>query len=166
MTSRTMLYSKADIWEATMKRSGVIATTAMLLLASSFAALSQDGVSDGVVKIGMLEDMSSIYADITGMGAVTAAKMAVEDFGGKVLGKPIESRRRGSSEQTGYCFCYCAGMVRHPARRCAHGCRRFGDRARCYRACQDQKQDRRSQWARRDAHHQRGMHADLDPLHV
>jgi branched-chain amino acid transport system substrate-binding protein len=38
----------------------------------------------------MLEDMSSIYADITGIGAVTAAKMAVEDFGGKVLGKPIE----------------------------------------------------------------------------
>src|SRR6516165_9878361 len=73
-----------------MKRSGVIATTTALLLASPFAALSQDGVSDGVVKIGMLEDMSSIYADITGMGAVTAAKMAVEDFGGKVLGKPIE----------------------------------------------------------------------------
>jgi len=42
------------------------------------------------VKIGMLEDMSSIYADITGVGAVTAAKMAVEDFSGKVLGKPIE----------------------------------------------------------------------------
>jgi len=42
----------------------------------------------------------------------------------------------------------------------------FGDRARCYRACQDQKQDRRPQWTRRDTHHQRGMHADLDPLHV
>src|SRR5262245_16028357 len=73
-----------------MKRSGVIATTAALLLAPPFAALSQEKVSDGVVKIGMLEDMSSIYADITGMGAVTAAKMAVEDFGGKVLDKPIE----------------------------------------------------------------------------
>src|SRR6516225_5672558 len=73
-----------------MKRSGVIATTTALLLASPFAALSQDGVSDGVVKIGMLEDMSSIYADITGLGAVTAAKMAVEDFGGTVLGMPIE----------------------------------------------------------------------------
>jgi len=73
-----------------MKRSGVIATTAALLLASPFAAPAQEKVSDGVVKIGMLEDMSSIYADITGMAAVTAAKMAVEDFGGKVLGKPIE----------------------------------------------------------------------------
>ena len=38
----------------------------------------------------MIEDMSSIYADITGVGAVTAAKMAVEDFGGTVLGMPIE----------------------------------------------------------------------------
>ena len=73
-----------------MKRSAAIATGAALLLASALAARAQDKISDGVVKIGMLEDMSSIYADITGTGAVTAAKMAVEDFGGKVLGKPIE----------------------------------------------------------------------------
>ena len=43
-----------------------------------------------MVKIGLIEDMSSIYADITGIGAVAAAKMAVEDFGGKVLGMPVE----------------------------------------------------------------------------
>ena len=73
-----------------MKRSAAIATGAALLLASAFAARAQDKISDGVVKIGMLEDMSSIYADITGTGAVMAAKMAVEDFGGSVLGKPIE----------------------------------------------------------------------------
>ena len=73
-----------------MKRSAAIATGAALLLAYAFAAQSQEKVSDGVVKIGMLEDMSSIYADITGVGAVTGAKMAAEDFGGKVLGKPIE----------------------------------------------------------------------------
>jgi branched-chain amino acid transport system substrate-binding protein len=42
------------------------------------------------VKIGLLLDMSSLYADITGIGSETAARMAVEDFGGKVLGKPIE----------------------------------------------------------------------------
>jgi branched-chain amino acid transport system substrate-binding protein len=42
------------------------------------------------MKIGMIEDMSSVYADLAGVGAVTAARMAVEDFGGKVLGKPIE----------------------------------------------------------------------------
>jgi branched-chain amino acid transport system substrate-binding protein len=61
-----------------------------LPLVGAFPAMAQEKVSDGVMKIGMLEDMSSIYADITGIGAVTAAKMAVEDFGGKVLGKPIE----------------------------------------------------------------------------
>jgi branched-chain amino acid transport system substrate-binding protein len=73
-----------------MKRSAIIATAAALLLACAFATKAQEKASDGVVKIGMLEDMSSIYADITGVGAVTAAKMAVEDFGGKALGKPIE----------------------------------------------------------------------------
>jgi len=71
-----------------MKRSAAIG--AALLLACTYTGHAQDKISDGVVKIGMLEDMSSIYADITGVGAVTAAKMAVEDFGGKVLGKPIE----------------------------------------------------------------------------
>lgn len=47
-------------------------------------------VSDDVVKIGVLNDQSGVYEDITGMKAVEAAKMAVEDFGGKVLGKSIE----------------------------------------------------------------------------
>lgn len=47
-------------------------------------------ISDGVVKIGLLLDMSSLYADLTGAGSVEAARMAVEDFGGKVLGAPIE----------------------------------------------------------------------------
>src|SRR5262244_3458592 len=73
-----------------MKRPAVITTGAALLLACALAAQAQEKVSEGVVKIGMLEDMASLYADITGVGAVTAAKMAVEDFGGKVLGKPIE----------------------------------------------------------------------------
>jgi branched-chain amino acid transport system substrate-binding protein len=73
-----------------MNRLGAIAAAAMLALAPGFAVQAQEKVSDGVVKIGMIEDMSSLYADITGIGAVTAAKMAVEDFGGKVLGKPIE----------------------------------------------------------------------------
>ena len=75
-----------------MKRSLVIAAGAVFLSASAFAAQAEDktAISDGVVKIGMIEDMSSIYADITGVGAVTAAKMAVEDFGGSVLGMPIE----------------------------------------------------------------------------
>ena len=42
------------------------------------------------VRLGIILDMSGIYADITGIGSVTAAKMAVEDFGRRVLGRPIE----------------------------------------------------------------------------
>jgi branched-chain amino acid transport system substrate-binding protein len=45
---------------------------------------------DGPVKIGVLADMSGVYADIGGQGSVEAVKMAIEDFGGSVLGKPIE----------------------------------------------------------------------------
>jgi branched-chain amino acid transport system substrate-binding protein len=60
---------------------------------SGFAAAADKdagGISDGAVKIGVLTDMSGLYADLGGRGSVEAAKMAVEDFGGKVLGKPIE----------------------------------------------------------------------------
>ena len=51
------------------------------------AALAQ--ISDDVVKIGVLTDMNGPASTPTGQGSVTAAQMAVEDFGGKVLGKPI-----------------------------------------------------------------------------
>src|SRR5467141_3100427 len=43
-----------------------------------------------VVKIGVLNDMSGLYADITGPGSVEAARMAIADFGGTVNGKKIE----------------------------------------------------------------------------
>src|SRR5579863_2315412 len=60
---------------------------ALAALLSSPPALAQ--VSDDVVKIGVLTDMNGPAATSTGQGSVTAAEMAVEDFGGKVLGKPI-----------------------------------------------------------------------------
>jgi branched-chain amino acid transport system substrate-binding protein len=47
-------------------------------------------ISDGKVKIGILTDMSGTYSDLAGPGAVEAAKMAIEDFGGKAGGAPIE----------------------------------------------------------------------------
>jgi len=47
-------------------------------------------VSDDVVKLGVLTDMNSVYADAVGAGSIVAARMAIEDFGGTVLGKPIE----------------------------------------------------------------------------
>jgi branched-chain amino acid transport system substrate-binding protein len=60
---------------------------ATLLIFSAGAAHAQ--VSDDVVKIGVLTDLSGPAATATGPGSVTAAQMAAEDFGGKVLGKPI-----------------------------------------------------------------------------
>ncbi|MDP4022790.1 ABC transporter substrate-binding protein [Methylobacterium sp. NEAU 140] len=46
--------------------------------------------SGGVVRIGILNDQSGLYAEFGGAGSVEAARMAVEDFGGKVGGVPIE----------------------------------------------------------------------------
>ena len=42
------------------------------------------------IKIGILNDQAGPYADFGGKTSITAAQMAVDDFGGKVLGKPIE----------------------------------------------------------------------------
>jgi branched-chain amino acid transport system substrate-binding protein len=63
-----------------------------LLAAIALAVATPAGaqISDDVVKIGLILDMSSIYADITGKGSADAGQMAIDDFGGKVLGKPIE----------------------------------------------------------------------------
>jgi len=64
-----------------------ISSVAALLVTTSFAGAQ---VSDDVVKIGVLTDMTGLYSDLSGPGSVAAAQMAVEDFGGKVLGKRIE----------------------------------------------------------------------------
>ncbi|WP_339782397.1 ABC transporter substrate-binding protein [uncultured Marinobacter sp.] len=47
-------------------------------------------LSDDKVKIGVLSDMSGVYKSLEGPGAVIAAEMAIEDFGGSVMGKSIE----------------------------------------------------------------------------
>ncbi len=60
------------------------AMTTALAATCQFAAASQDGV-----KIGVITDMSGTYSDLSGKGSALAAQMAVEEFGGKVLGKPI-----------------------------------------------------------------------------
>src|SRR5512135_1287623 len=59
-------------------------------LAFSRAVPAADRISDGVVKIGVLTDMTGYYSDLAGPGSVLAAKMAIADFGGKVAGKPID----------------------------------------------------------------------------
>ena len=47
-------------------------------------------ISDGVIKIGVLNDQSSLYADLTGQGSVLAARMAVEDYGAAAKGLKVE----------------------------------------------------------------------------
>ncbi|TCS36060.1 amino acid/amide ABC transporter substrate-binding protein (HAAT family) [Paucimonas lemoignei] len=53
-------------------------------------AQAADAISDGVVKVGVMTDMSGVYSALAGQGSVVAAKMAIEDIGGKLLGKPVE----------------------------------------------------------------------------
>jgi len=55
-------------------------------LASVFSGAADAQVSDNLVRIGVLGDLSGVYADFGGPGNVVAARMAVEDFGSKVLG--------------------------------------------------------------------------------
>ncbi|WP_316166455.1 MULTISPECIES: ABC transporter substrate-binding protein [unclassified Bradyrhizobium] len=62
----------------------------MLASALTLSAGVAHAQSKPPLKIGGILDMSSLYADITGPGSETAAKMAVEDFGGEVLGRKIE----------------------------------------------------------------------------
>jgi branched-chain amino acid transport system substrate-binding protein len=53
------------------------------LVAAAFgvaAGAAQAQITDGVIKIGVMNDMSGLYADISGPGALVAARLAVEDF--------------------------------------------------------------------------------------
>jgi branched-chain amino acid transport system substrate-binding protein len=74
----------------TFVTSAIAAATVVFLAGVSTSALAQGKLSGDSVKIGVLTDMSGVYADYGGPGAVAAAKLAVQDFGGKMFGKPIE----------------------------------------------------------------------------
>ncbi|MFC7064346.1 ABC transporter substrate-binding protein [Brucella rhizosphaerae] len=62
--------------------------TAALFAATAISSAAE--ISDGKVKIGILNDQSGVYADFGGKWSFEAAKMAAEDFGGTVLDAPIE----------------------------------------------------------------------------
>jgi len=67
----------------------LIAAAAIAALASAAGAFDARAAQDKVI-LGVMNDMSSIYSYLGGMGTVSAVNMAVKDFGGKVLGKPID----------------------------------------------------------------------------
>lgn len=71
-----------------MRRALLGAAAVAALLAT--AAQAQAQLSGDRVRIGVLNDQSGVYADFGGRGSIVAAEMAVEDFGGTVLGKPVD----------------------------------------------------------------------------
>src|ERR1700712_119873 len=70
-------------WKSLIAPAALTFAVAVSTLTPAFAG------PDGI-KIGVLNDQSGPYADITGKGSVTAAQMAIEDFGNNVLGKPVQ----------------------------------------------------------------------------
>ncbi len=71
-----------------MKRK--LLSTLMAAVFGLAAAGAQAQISGGVIKIGVLNDMSGLYADLTGPGSVVAARLAVEDFGAAAKGMRVE----------------------------------------------------------------------------
>ena len=70
-----------------MTLSRLLGATALIALAAG-AANAQ--YTDGTIKLGVMNDMSSLYADISGPGALVAARLAVEDFGAAAKGLKVE----------------------------------------------------------------------------
>jgi branched-chain amino acid transport system substrate-binding protein len=71
-----------------MKMRSNLLGAALIALIVPIAAQAE--VSGGVVKIGVLTDMAGVTANVTGKGSLVAAEMAVREFGGTVLGKPVQ----------------------------------------------------------------------------
>ena len=70
--------------------SAAVLASIALLQGSAFAQTAGAKISDGVVKIGVLTDINGPFMDNVGKGSIVATEIAVEEFGGKVLGFPIE----------------------------------------------------------------------------
>src|SRR5687767_14752718 len=73
-----------------MKSKKLVAAAGLAVAGAMSAMSAQAQVSDGVIKIGVLNDQSSLYADLAGQGSVLAARMAVEDFGAAKKGMKVE----------------------------------------------------------------------------
>src|SRR5712672_4092465 len=86
MTPERIPRAAGPAWRESMKTTrNLIAVAALLATSSAFAQYT-----DGVVKIGVLSDMSSLYSDIAGPGSVAAGKLAVADFNAAAKGIKVE----------------------------------------------------------------------------
>ncbi|MDA8519799.1 ABC transporter substrate-binding protein [Acidovorax sp. NCPPB 4044] len=72
------------------QRTAPLKTLAVALGLAGLCASAAVQAQDSKVKIGFITDMSSLYADVEGKNGAVAIQMAIDDFGGKVLGMPIE----------------------------------------------------------------------------
>jgi branched-chain amino acid transport system substrate-binding protein len=72
-----------------MKLAAALGFGAVVALSATASAQIDPFLSGNVVKIGVLTDMSGLYADASGPGSVEAARLAIADFGGTVNGKKI-----------------------------------------------------------------------------
>ena len=73
-----------------MKLKRTIIAASLAAAVATTVGTAQAQMSDGVIKIGVLNDGSSLYADLTGQGSVVAARMAIEDFGAAKKGMKVE----------------------------------------------------------------------------
>jgi len=73
-----------------MGRGALVVSILFAPILAAAAGAQPARISDDVVRIGVLNDMSGLYSDGTGKGSLTAARMAAADFGGAVRGKPID----------------------------------------------------------------------------
>jgi branched-chain amino acid transport system substrate-binding protein len=67
-----------------------LAAALLAIAAIAPRPLAAAELSDGIVRIGVLTDLSGPYSAIAGQGSVIAARMAIADFGGRVAGRPVE----------------------------------------------------------------------------
>ncbi|MDH3066168.1 ABC transporter substrate-binding protein [Achromobacter insolitus] len=73
-----------------MKLHTITAALAMTGLGFAGATAHAQGISDDVIRIGFITDMSGVYSDIDGKAGLEAVRMAIEDAGGSINGKKIE----------------------------------------------------------------------------
>jgi len=71
-------------------RAGLRSWPLVALTVTALACTTAHAQTDQPVRIGLIVDQSGVYSAITGKGSITAAQMAVEELGGKVLGRKIE----------------------------------------------------------------------------
>ena len=73
-----------------LTRAGLLALCAVLLAVLASSSMPTPASADNPIIIAVLNDQSKVYADLSGQGTVSAVRMAVEDYGGAVLGRSIK----------------------------------------------------------------------------